>query len=322
MEHAIFDEEMASARVPSVGGIGVSMMGPTLIAFGSAQQQQQHVPRILSGEVAWAQGFSEPGAGSDLAALSTTATRDGDAYVLRGQKIWTSAAQYADWLCVLARTDPEAPRHRGLSFFLVDVRSPGVTIRPIADMSWSHPFNEVFLDDVRVPAANLVGEEHRGWYVAMGMLDFERSGVAGAIKDRLLVEDLLPLARGAKDGCTTPLRSDATAALRSEIAARYIEGGVAYQLAMRTVSMQAAGELPNYEAAVNQMVRAEFYQRIAQTSANALGLYANLWNWEQEPAVAAITREYVRASPQTVLSGTSEIQRNVIATRGLGLPRS
>ena len=322
LEQVVLSEELARARVPVVGGIGVSMLGPTLIAHGSEAQQREHLPKILSGEVAWAQGFSEPAAGSDLAALSTTAALEGDEYVVRGQKIWTSVAQHADWLCLLVRTDSAERRHRGLSFLLVDASTPGVTVRPIEDLTGSHPINEIFLDDARVPVANRVGEDGRGWYVAMSMLDFERSGIVAAVAISELLGDLVRCIRSAVEAPRGGVRPDAWPAQRAAIADRHVEAAVLYELARRTVSMQAAGELPNHEASVNQLVRAELHQRVALTATHAFGLYANLWRSERWPAIASFTREYARSTAQTVMSGTPEIQRNLIATRGLGLPRA
>lgn len=317
VEQAIFGEELARAGVPMAGGIGVTMLGPTLIAHGTDDQRRQHLSQILRGEVSWGQGFSEPAAGSDLASLSTRAERDGEHYVINGQKTWTSAGQFADWFCVLVRTDPEQPRHRGLSFLLVDARTPGVTVRPIADMGGAYPFNEVFFDDVRVPVSQRVGEAHRGWYVAMAMLDFERSGIGGAVKHRQYVERIVGAMR-SEGACH--VRADRTS-LRAAVAARYIESEVGHHLALRTVSMQAAGVLPNHEASVNQLFRSELHQRVAGTAINAFGLHGQLWSFDRGPLAAFPAREYVRAVPATLLSGTSEVQRNVIATRGLGLPR-
>ena len=157
MEQFIFNQEMAEQGAPGVGGMGVSLLGPTLIVHGSDEQKAEHLPKILSGDVAWAQGYSEPGAGSDLASLQTRALRDGEEYVINGQKIWTSGAQFADWLFTLVRTNPDAPKHRGISFLMLDIKSPGVTVRPIIDMGWTHPVNETFFEDVKVPGTNRIG---------------------------------------------------------------------------------------------------------------------------------------------------------------------
>ena len=182
MEQFIMNEEFAEARAPQVGGMGISMIGPTLIIHGNEEQKKEHLGRILSGEVQWCQGFSEPGSGSDLASLQTRAVRDGDDYVINGQKIWTSGAQYAHWMFMLARTDPDAPKHQGISYFL---RRHEVARRhgAAARSTWRQRgvFNEVFFDNVRVPARNLVGEENRGWYIGTTTLDFERSSIGSSV---------------------------------------------------------------------------------------------------------------------------------------------
>ncbi|MCK9485687.1 MAG: acyl-CoA dehydrogenase family protein [Dehalococcoidia bacterium] len=340
LEQFIYNEEMANARVPMVGGIGVSLIGPTLIVYGSAEQKSEHLPRILSGEVAWAQGFSEPGAGSDLAALATRADRDGDTYVINGQKIWTSGAQYADWMCALVRTDPHAEtKHRGITFLIFDTETRGISVRPLTDMTGQEPFNEAFFEDVRVPASQRVGEENRGWYVAMAMLDFERSGIGGAVGYRKALEDLIEVVgrcasddgaggRSAGDGGAEE-RGDASAAVRSdwrntvrlEMSDRFIETEVLHNFALRTVSMQAHEVIPNYEASVNKLFGSEVHQALARTGTKAFGLYGGIWDRATAPLDAFFVRDYVGSVAHTVFSGSSEIQRNVIATRGLGLPR-
>ena len=320
MEQFIFNQEMAESGAPSVGGMGVSMLGPTLIVHGSEEQKAEHLPRILNGEVAWAQGYSEPGAGSDLASLQTRAVRDGDEYVINGQKIWTSGAHFADWLFTLVRTNPDAPKHRGISFLMLDIKSPGLTVRPIIDMGWNHPFNETFFEDVKVPVTNCIGEEDRGWYVGMTLLDFERSGISDAISYRRGQKELREfLVSGAGKQFT---RQDFSV-VRKELADRAVETEVLFNFAFRIVSIQDSGMVPNYEASVNKMYSSELHQRMARTSTKAWGLYGNLWAEDSaySPMNAAHVRDYVGSVPHTIFSGSSEIQRNVIATRGLGLPR-
>lgn len=328
LEQFIYNEEMANARVPMAGGIGVSLIGPTLIVYGSDEQKREHLPRILSGEVAWAQGFSEPGAGSDLAALSTRAERDGDAYVINGQKIWTSGAQYADWMCALVRTDPEAEtKHRGITFLIFDTKTRGISVRPLTDMTGQEPFNEAFFEDVRVPSSQRVGDENRGWYVAMAMLDFERSGIGGAVGYRKALEDLIEAVsacddeRGDASTPATPVRSDWHNTVRLEIGDRFIETEVLHNFALRTVSMQAHEAIPNYEASVNKLFGSEVHQALARTGTKAFGLYGGIWDRAAAPLDAFFVRDYVGSVSHTIFSGSSEIQRNVIATRGLGLPR-
>ena len=319
MEQFIYNQEMSEAGAPSVGGMGVSLLGPTLIVHGNEEQKKEHLSRVLSGEVAWAQGYSEPGAGSDLASLATRATRDGDDYVVNGQKIWTSGAQFADWLFALVRTDPDAPKHRGISFLMMDINTPGITVRPLMDMGWNEPFNETFFEDVRVPAKNLVGDENRGWYIGMTLLDFERSGIGGAIGYRRNLKQLKEFV-DSDDG-KTMVRADFAAASRHEIADRYIEVEILFNFAFRIVTMQNMDQIPNYEASMNKLFGSEIHQKIARTGMKVFGLYGNLWERSEGPVGAYFTRDYIGSLPHTIFSGSSEIQRNVIATRGLGLPR-
>ena len=322
VEQFIFNHELAKAEAPQVGGQGITQIGPAIIIHGSEELKADHLTKILSGERAWCQGFSEPGAGSDLASLQTAARRDGDEYLVNGQKIWTSRAHAADYIALLVRTDPEAPKHRGISFLLVDMRSPGISIRPLINMADEHGFNEVFFEDVHVPAANRVGEEHRGWYVSVTLLDFERSRIRQAVDAQRALGDVLAYLQTAEGAAKSRTARHAT--IRHEIADRAIEVQVAFDLAFRVVSLQARGLVPNYEASMLQMMIFETVQRTSRTVAKTFGLYGNLWDGgdgyaplEGEPA-----RDYVRTVSRTIAGGSSEIQRNIIATRGLGLPRS
>jgi hypothetical protein len=314
----VLQEEMMRARVPTVNGIGAFLLGPTLLAHGTDEQKAEHLPRIARGEATWAQGFSEPGAGSDLAGLRTRAVRDGDDYVVTGQKVWTSLGQYADWLFVLVRTDQDAPRHKGITFLLLDTKTPGVTIRPITDIRGAAPFAEIFLDEVRVPVANRVGEENKGWYVAMDALSFERAGIGACVKMEQALADLVTYLR-SEEGKRF-VRAD-RGALRHEIARRYTEIRIAYNLARYTVSVSAKGGVPGYEASVNQLFGAELLQRLARTGASAFGPFSRLWQRADAPLHATYAHLRADAVAATFLGGTTEIQRNVIATRGLGLPR-
>ena len=321
MEQFIFNMEMTDANAPNVGGSGVSMLGPMLMVHGTDEQKAEHIPKILAGEVAWAQGYSEPGSGSDLASLQTRAIRDGDDYVINGQKIWTSGAHTADWFFVLVRTDPDAPKHRGISFVLMDAKAPGLSVRPLVNMAWSHVFNETFFEDVRVPVSNRVGEENRGWYVGMTLLDYERSNITGAVSARRTIDRLVKHANG--DGKEQSRLSE-LGSIRHEIADRYIETEVMYNFSFRIISMQNRGLIPNYEASITKLYISETTQESARTALHAFGLYGNLWDEhdERSPAHALFTRRYVLDIPGTIAAGSSEIQRNIIATRGLGLPRS
>jgi len=319
IEELILQEEMMRARVPTVNGIGVFLFGPTLIEHGTDEQKSRYLPPIARGEETWAQCFSEPGSGSDLASLRTRAVRDGDDYVVDGQKVWTSLAQYADLLMVLVRTDPEARKHRGISLLMVDASAPGVTIRPIEDIRGAAPFAEVFFENVRVPASDRIGEENRGWYAAMTTLTFERAGIGATIKYEQALSELVDFL--ADDESNEYRRSDWNDSLRYEIARRHTEIRVLANLARYTVSKQADGQVPEYEASINQLFSAELHQRLARTGARAFGPYSRLWQREGAPLGAAFTHLAFDAVAATFLAGTSEIQRNVIATRGLGLPR-
>ena len=198
VEQFILNQEFAEAQAPGFGGLGVMMLGPTLIAHGTEEQKQQHIPRILDGTIQWCQGYSEPGSGSDLASLQTRAIRDGDDFVVNGQKIWTSGAHQADWCFCLTRTDPDAPKHRGITYLLIDMKTPGITVRPLVNMASQHHFNEVFFEDVRVPARNVLGEVNRGWYVGTTTLDFERSSIGNSVGQRQSVERNLTWFRAHK----------------------------------------------------------------------------------------------------------------------------
>ncbi|MDA1010391.1 MAG: acyl-CoA dehydrogenase family protein [Chloroflexi bacterium] len=321
IEQFIFAEEMATARVPMVGGIGVALVGPTLIAFGTDEQKTEYLPKILNGEVIWSQGFSEPAAGSDLAGIQMRAVREDDEYVLNGQKVWTSGAQHADWMCAIVRTDPEAdPKHRGITFLVFDTKSKGISVVPIVDMTDQEPFAETFFENVRVPVSQRVGDENRGWYVAMAMLDFERSGIGGAIGYRKALEDIVAYVQEHEGDGT--VRSDWRTATRLEMADRAIEVEILRSFALRTATIQANGGIPNYEASVNKLFGSEVHQALARTGTKTLGLYGGIWARAQAPMQAFFQRDYVGSVSHTIFSGSSEIQRNVIATRGLGLPRA
>ncbi len=308
VDQFVMNEEFAEAGVPSnVGGFGVMMIGPTLIEHGTEEQKEVHLGRILRGEVLWCQGYSEPGAGSDLAALQTRAVRDGDDYVLNGQKIWTTGAQFADWMYMLARTDPDAPKHRGITYLLVDMKSPGVTVRPLTTLAGTQTFNEVFFEDVRVPVKNRVGEENRGWYVGTTTLDFERSSIGSAIGVRKQLESLI---RQAKAGKEATFRSES---VRREFADRWIECEVARMLSYRVVNMQVRGLIPNYEASMCKMYSSELGQRIGYLSMHMYGMHGNVIN--------RASMGYMQGVSSTIAGGTTEIQKGIIATRGLGLPR-
>jgi len=318
MEQFIMNEELAEAGVVSPYDTGVNLIGPTLIVHGSTEQRREHLARILEGEVIWCQGFSEPGAGSDLASLQARAVRDGDDFVINGQKIWTSHAHESDWIFMLARTDPDAPKHRGISMFLVDMKTPGVSVRPLVNMANRHGFNETFFEDVRVPSRNVVGEVNRGWYISTTTLDFERSAVGSAVSQRKTVEACLHRLRERTQAGGTGV----SAALRGELADRWIEASVARLLSSRVASLQARGLVPNYEASIVKVYSSELGQRIAQTTMKVMGIHGLSWAGDGSGIGGYAVASYLGNVGSTIAGGTGEIQRNIIATRGLGLPRA
>jgi alkylation response protein AidB-like acyl-CoA dehydrogenase len=313
----IFSEELSYAGAPDAGRVfNVGMIGPTLIVHGSDAQKREHLPRITNGEVVWCQGYSEPGAGSDLASLQTRAVRDGDDYIVNGQKIWTTGAHHADWCFLLARTDPDAPKHKGISFLLVDMKSPGIQVRPIVNMAGFHEFNEVFFEDVRVPTANRVGEENNGWYVAMTLLDFERSNVASIAANQRTLELLGSFMRTDQPG---GVYRDI---FRHRLADMWLSNETGRLLSYRIAWMQEAGRVANYEASVIKVFATELAAKITNFGVNLLGPSGGL---EPDSKYAQfngiLEKGHLSNVSPLIYSGSSEIQRNIIATRGLGLPR-
>ena len=316
---AIYNEELAYLRAPGRDIFGVRMLGPTLMIHGSEEQKQAHLPPIARAEVQWCQGYSEPESGSDLASLSTRAVVDGDDFVINGSKIWTTLAHRADWIMCLARTDTEAPKHRGISFILVDMKTPGIQVRPVINMAGGHEFNEVIFDNVRVPRRNVVGEENRGWYVAVTLLDFERSGIDySAIARRLLDETRDYASEASRDG--RPLVR--TPWVRNELADRYIECEVARLMAYNVAYLQGEGQVPNKEASISKVFGSETLQRSANSALGILGMYGALGrNEERAPLKGRLQEHWMIAFSHKIAAGTSEVQRNIIAGRGLGMPR-
>jgi alkylation response protein AidB-like acyl-CoA dehydrogenase len=319
IEQLIFQEEMAYAGAPLGFGFGTQLVGPTLMVWGTEEQRARFLPPIARAEAFWCQGFSEPGAGSDLASLQTRAERRGDDYIINGQKIWTSEGQYADWMILLARTNTEVPKHRGISYFLVDMRTPGITLRPLINLMNSHAFNQVFFDNVRVPAANLVGEENRGWYVATTTLDFERTGIARVIWALRQFEELVELVRAERERGARWARRPG---VRTTLADLRIAFEAARLLCYRVAWLQTRGRIPNYESSMAKLFGSELNRRFGATAVNILGLAGQLERRARwAPLQGRLARTYLAGLSYTIAGGTSEIQRNIIATRGLGLPR-
>ena len=314
MQQFIFNEELARARAPLPNFLAIGLIGPTIIVHGNEEQKRDYLSGILSGEVYWCQGFSEPGSGSDLASLQTRAVQDGDEYVINGQKIWTSGAHRAERMMLLARTHTDAPKHKGISSFVIDMRAPGVTVQPLTNMAETPSFNEVFFDNVRVSKKDLLGELNRGWYVALTTLAFERSSIVNAVSLRQLLEELVE--------ATRPYRRPDDLSARYELADRAIESQVAIMLSHRVVSLQAKGLMPIQEASITKLYCSELGQRIARTGMRLAGLYGQLGpDSPYAPLGGRIERLYRIQVGSTLAGGTSEIQRNIIAQMGLGMPK-
>ena len=321
MEQFIFNQEMAELEAPKVGGSGLSLLGPTVLVHGTDDQKERLLAPTLAGDILWAQGFSEPGAGSDLASLQTRAVRDGDDYVINGQKMWTSTAHKSNWIFGMFRTDPSAPKHRGISFLVMDMTTPGINVRPIISMGWEHATNETFYEDVRVPASNLIGEENRGWYVGVTLLDYERSFVDGAIAIRKQLDRLRENVQSERG--QSMLEHGGLERQRLDIAQHYIDTEVMFNFSFRVISLQSRGLIPNYEASTTKMFNTELMQRVSRTGIKTYGLYSNVWDPDSphSPQFSEFTQTNVHSVVMTIAGGSSEIQRNIIATRGLQLPR-
>ena len=320
MRQLVYNEEMAYHRAPGQT-MGADRVGPTIILFGTDEQKARFLPRIVRDEVTWCQGFSEPGSGSDLASLQTRAVRDGDSWVINGQKIWTSNAQHADYIILLARTDPDAPKHRGITYFLVDMKSPGITIRPLMQMTGHAGFNEVFFDDVRVPSDCVVGEVNRGWYVSTATLDFERSGIGRVIGGLRTFEEVVEYAK------KTPARETRDSTLYEVSSIRHALADVALSftvgrlMSYRVAWMQSQGLVPNYEASMAKTLGTELHQRMGRVAYATLGLSGQVLEGQWAPLHGQVPQTVLSSVSLTIAAGTSEINRNIIATRGLGLPR-
>jgi alkylation response protein AidB-like acyl-CoA dehydrogenase len=311
MEQLIFNEQMAYHRVPGYVNMGVAWVGPVVMLYGTDDQKRDYLSKIADGTDIWCTLYSEPGAGSDLAAMQTRAVRDGDDYVINGQKIWTSFGHYADWGWLAARTDPDVPKHKGLSTFAIKMDTPGITVRPLVNMAGTHEFNEIFFEDVRIPASQLVGEENRGWYhVAVG-LDFERSSIGATSNARRLVHDLV--------GYVGKSRRTARPEVRTRLADHAISVEVLRAMAYNIAAQQEGGFAPTRESQMAKLFGAELQQRVATTALQVFGMDGQA----SRSTSPAFEHQYtlLRSVANTIEGGTSEIQRTVIATRGLGLPR-
>ena len=321
IQQMIWYEECARAHAPLEGCLSIALnhAGPTIIALGTEEQKAQYLPPILRGEVVWCQGFSEPGAGSDLAALRMRAELSGDALVLNGQKIWTSHAHLADFQETLVRTGATTPKHKGITWCIVDMKAPGINVRPIETLAYNHHFCEVFYTDVHVPLSNVVGQVDDGWRVAMSTLSFERGALSAgrAAELRYLLEDLIELARERPGpGSLRPAIEDKEIAAR--LAVLRAEVAALQSMIFTTISQNAGGGAPGAEASIDYLYCGEVLERIRLLSMEILGDES----LEVSGAAARWTLPYLGDRYFLIAGGSAEIRRNIIAERVLGLPRS
>jgi len=314
LDRLILTEELLRHGAPvAAHWLGDRQMGPSILRYGTPEQKRKFLPGIISGDIVFCIGMSEPGAGSDLAGLQTKAVDDGDAYVLSGQKIWTSFAHLADYCYLVARTNPDIPKHKGISEFLVDMRTPGITIKPIVDMTGAHHFNEVFFDQVRIPKDCLVGEKDHGWYQIASQLDYERSGIERLMSNYPIL--------GAITHYVQETGQIQRELVRHRLAQLHIEFTMGRFLVYKVAWLLTQGVVPNAESAAAKAYCTEFEQRLAQAASELMGGYGQLLPGSHGARLhGRIARAYLYAPAYTIQGGTSTILRNIIATRGLGLP--
>ncbi|PYN15312.1 MAG: acyl-CoA dehydrogenase [Candidatus Rokuibacteriota bacterium] len=322
MEEMILAEEMALAKAPPVLNIlGIGMAGPTIMAYGTEEQKQRHLPKILSADEIWCQGYSEPNAGSDLASLQTRAVRDGRDYVVDGQKVWTSLAHTADWMMLLARTDPDAPRHKGITYFLLDMHLPGVTVKPLRQITGDAEFNEVFFDGVRVHDSQVLGGVNNGWAVGMTTLMYERLALGFGLQMRLRIalDGLIEMARRAEKAGRAVTKDPV---MRQKIAQLWIDTECLKYTGARAITRLLKGEMPGPEASTGKMGWVETHQRLQELAMEVQGPYAQLVkgsDWAVEDGLWQ--HAFLRSRANSIEGGTTEIQKNIIGERVLGLPK-
>ena len=323
-EFLVLQDEMLriNARAP-IGGMGFSMIGPTLLEYGTDAQKHEHLPKIVSGEIRWCQGYSEPGAGSDLAGLSTRAVDEGDHFVVNGQKIWTSGAQHADWIFALVRTDPEAPKHEGISFVLIDMEQPGVTVKPIRLISGASPFCETFFDDAIALKSNLVGQLNRGWTVGKRLLQHERSSIAGLSSGgrRGRYDDMRPLPElgreylGVDNGRIADLR------LRDAIVDNAMSARAFNLTQRRSAAENDTGGTPTFATSMFKYYGSELGKERLEIQLRVMGTQSLGWDGDTfSDEERTLTRSWLRSKAGSIAGGSSEVQLNIVAKRVLGLP--
>jgi alkylation response protein AidB-like acyl-CoA dehydrogenase len=323
-ENRVLTEEMATLKIlPAATGMGLAMIGPTLLEYGTEEQKQRHLPRITRNEVRWCQGYSEPGSGSDLASLQTKAVADGDRFIINGQKIWTSGADHADWMFVLTRTDPNAPKHDGISFMLLDMHQPGVTVKPIPLISGSSPFCETFFDDAVALREDLVGELNKGWTVAKRLLQYERSGPSGAQarKDSKAKPKRNSLAQLALDYVGSNDGKVAEHGLREEVTTQLIQEKAMQLTARRVAEENQSGKAPGAVTSIFKYVGSTLSKNGSELKSRLRGTQGLGWEGQGfSDEELESTRSWLRDRAVTIYGGTNEVQLNIIAKRVLGLP--
>jgi alkylation response protein AidB-like acyl-CoA dehydrogenase len=323
MQQAIFWEEMARVEAPPMAdALGLGLIGPTIIAFGTEAQKQRFIPKILSADEIWCQGFSEPNAGSDLASLQTEARLDGDHYVVNGQKVWTSYGWVGNWCELVVRTDPNVPKHKGLTVLLIDMKSPGVEVRPLRQMTGESEFNEMFFHDVRVPVENVLGTVNDGWNVAVSTLMYERGSYGARLHPffKRNINRLIELSRKFQKNGHTAAQDPLT---RQKLAQCYAEIKIMRLNQLRAFSRITATGIPGPEGSIQKIFWSELNQRVQQIAQELMGPYGQLDKGDSRAVDNGLwAYGYLRCRGNTIEAGTSEIQRNIIGHFVLGLPRS
>lgn len=321
VEQFILDEEMAAIGTPTgiETAITIGWVCPTIMMFGTEEQRRKYLPSAAKGEITFCLGYSEPNAGSDLASVRTTAVEDGDEFVINGQKVWTTIAHRANYCWLAARTDSDAPKHKGISMFVVDMKTPGISIRPLLNMLGFHSFNEVFFDNVRIPKKNLVGEKNKGWYQLVVALDFERSGVGTPAKVKQMVGKLVQYCNETKRNGRVLAEEPG---IRKKLAQLAVDAEVLRILCYRITCLQTKGKIPTSYASVSKVFGAELLGRMCDVGMHILGPFCQINRGSKWAVLQGEVLRLFLAAPSRVMGGgTNEIQKSIIATRRLGLPR-
>jgi alkylation response protein AidB-like acyl-CoA dehydrogenase len=322
MEELILAEEMALQKAPPVLNIlAIGMAGPTIIAYGTEEQKKRYPAKMLSCEEIWCQGYSEPNAGSDLASLQTRAVKDGEHYVINGQKVWTSLAHVADWMMLLARTDAEAPKHKGITYFLLDMKLPGITVKPLKQITGDPEFNEVYFDNVRVHESQILGGLNNGWAVGLATLMYERLALGFGLQVRLRIalDALIELARKSKKNGAAATKDPV---LRQKLAQLWIETEVFKYTGARAITRLLKGEMPGPEASTGKMMWVEGHQRLQELAMEIEGPFSQLMRGSPWAVADGLWQHtFLRSRANSIEGGTTEIQKNIIGERVLGLPK-